>query len=126
MKPVRRKIRRHFGLTAKQVAVRSHRPWYFQALLYAGLILAGFLLAYWQLNAGAYAELNQKLKQSLDENQTLQTRLVNVQSQLQVEKATSEQLAKELTKAQDDSLKMKEDVIFYKNMLENKTAGKKR
>jgi hypothetical protein len=45
MKPVRRKIRRHFGLTAKQVAVRSQRPWYFQWALAALFIGLGYFVA---------------------------------------------------------------------------------
>ena len=50
MKPVRRNIRRHFGLTAKQVAVRSQRPWYFRLVLAAVCVGFGFGLAYWLLH----------------------------------------------------------------------------
>ena len=121
MRPVKRKIRRHFGLTAKQVAVRSHRPWYFQAIL--GLICAalGFGAAYWLLHDNKSGEVKQQLQITTLENKDLVTKLVSAQRDLQVELATNNNLAKELASAQDENLKVKEDLFFYKNML----AGKK-
>ena len=118
MKPVRRNIRRHFGLTAKQVAVRSQRPWYFQALLAFICALLGFGLAYWLLHDDN--NLGEKLKQSTQENSELQAKLVGAQRELQVELATNNTLAKELANAQDDNIKVKEELFFYKNMLNKK------
>ena len=120
MKPVKRKIRRHFGLTAKQVAVRSHRPWYFQAAL--GLICAalGFGAAYWLLHDNKSGEVKLQLQQTTLENKDLVAKLVSAQRELQVELATNNNLAKELASAQDENLKVKEDLFFYKNMLADK------
>jgi hypothetical protein len=122
MKPVKRKIRRHFGLTAKQVAVRSHRPWYFQTIL--GLICAGlgFGLAYWLLHDNEGAVVRQQLQESTIENKELATKLVGAQRELQIELATNNNLAKELATVQDDNIKIKEDLFFYKNMLEGKKS----
>lgn len=125
MKTVRRRIRRHFGLTAKQVAVRSQRPWYVQGFLYLILVLVGFLLAYWRFDVKAHAGLYAQLDQALIENQALQTRLINVQSQLQVETATKNKLAEDLVKVQDERLSIKAEVLFYKNMLEEKKSNNK-
>ncbi len=63
MKPVRRKIRRHFGLTAKQVAVRSKRPWYFQVLLAVLFVTVGFGSAYWIFQGGENKSIHQKYEQ---------------------------------------------------------------
>jgi hypothetical protein len=120
MKPVKRKIRRHFGLTAKQVAVRSQRPWYFQAVLALLCVTLGFALAYWLLHDDEGAVIRQQLQQSTIENKDLATKLVGAQRELQVELATNNTLAKELATVQDESIKMKEDLYFYKNMLEGK------
>ncbi len=120
MKPVRRRIRRHFGLTAKQVAVRSHRPWYFQALLAAGFVLLGFGLAYWGLHDSETEVIREKLLQATQENKALEVKLVGAQRELQVELATNNNLAKELASVHDESLKIKEDLVFYKNMVESK------
>ena len=119
MKPVRRNVRRHFGLTAKQVAVRSQRPWYFQALLAALCVALGFAIAYWLMYDSD--NLGEKVKQMTQENSDLQAKLVGAQRELQVELATNNTLAKELATVQDDNIKVKEELFFYKNMLGKKS-----
>jgi hypothetical protein len=120
MKPVRRKIHRHFGLTAKQVAVRSHRPWYFQSLLAIICAALGFALAYWILHDNETEVIRKQLQQTTLENKDLATKLVGAQRELQVELATNNTLAKELATVQDENIKVKEDLFFYKNMLNGK------
>ena len=119
MKPVRRNVRRHFGLTAKQVAVRSQRPWYFRFILAAFCVALGFGVAYWLLYDDE--NLSEKLMLATQENKDLQAKLVGVQRELQVELATNNTLAKELASVQDDNIKVKEELFFYKNMLGKKT-----
>lgn len=121
MKPIRRRVRRHFGVTSKQVAVKSHRPWYFQGLLALIFVSLGFVLAYWVLYDGQRENIRLRLQQVEQENKAMQTKLIEMQGQLQVELATNNNLAKELATLQDDSLKLKEDLVFYKNMLGKKT-----
>lgn len=123
MKPVRRRIRRHFGLTAKQVAVRSRRPWYFQWSVAAVFIVAGYFIAYWKFTEGG-ENLGDKLKQMTLENQNLQTKIIQVERQLQIEQATQNNLDKELNLVQDENMKIKEDLLFYKNMVSNKKLSK--
>jgi hypothetical protein len=118
MKPVRRNIRRHFGLTAKQVAVRSQRPWYFQSLLAFMFMLIGFGFAYWLLHDED--NVRERLAETTKANKILEEKLVGAQRELQVELATNITLAKELANAQDENLKIKEDMFFYKNMLKGK------
>ena len=120
MKPVRRKIRRHFGLTAKNVAVRSQRPWYFQTFLAFLFVLLGFGLAYWLLHNGDTETVRKNLKQATLENSALEAKLIGAQRELQVELATNNNLAKELASVQDENLKTKADLFFYKNILSGK------
>jgi len=120
MKPIRRRVRRHFGLTAKQVSVRSLRPWYFQVFLALLFIAIGFGLAYWMLHRGDIDMVRQNLQETRLENKTLEAKLVGAQRELQVELATNNNLAKELASVQDENLKIKEDLFFYKNMLNKK------
>ena len=119
MKPVRRRIRRHFGLTAKQVAVRSRRPWYFQLAVGLLFVATGYLLAYWQF-AGSGENIGEKLGHATLENQALQTKVIQVERQLQIEQSAQSNLGKELNLVQDENIHIKEDLIFYKNMLNNK------
>lgn len=118
MKPVRRKIRKHFGLTAKQVAVRSQRPWYFQWIVAGIFVLMGYLAAYWQFTGGE--NLSEKLKQAILENQGFQTRLIQQEQQIKIEQASQKNLNEELKLVHDENIKLKEDLLFYKNMVGNK------
>ena len=118
MKPVRRKIRRHFGLTAKQVAVRSQRPWYFQWLVACLFVVIGYLAAYWQFTGGE--NLAVKLNQAILENQGYQTKIIQVEQQIKIEQASQKNLNDELKLVHDENIKLKEDLLFYKNMLSKK------
>ena len=120
MKPVRRNIRRHFGLTAKQVAVRSQRPWYFRLVLAAVCVGFGFGLAYWLLHDNESESIKLQLQQTTLNNKELEVKLVGAQHELQVELATNNNLAKELASVQDENIKIKEDLFFYKNMVGRK------
>lgn len=119
MKPVKRKIRRHFGLTAKQVAVRSKRPWYFQWALTVLLVFAGYLIGYWQFAIDS-DNVSGKLKQAIIEGQNLQSKVIQLERQLQIERVTQSNLEKELNVVQDENLRTKEDLLFYKNMVNGK------
>lgn len=121
MKPVRRNVRRHFGLTAKQVAVRTRWPWYFKFFLIFMFISSGFLLAYWIFKGGENANIHVRVQQQATEIKELEAKLVGAQRELQVELATNNTLAKELASVQDDNIKVKEELFFYKNMLGKKT-----
>lgn len=116
IRPIRRRLRSHFGLTAKQVAIRSHRPWYFRGLLAVVYVLLGFGLGYWMLHDGDGAHIRQRLQQLSSENLELQKKLIASQRELQVELATSNNLTQTLTKQQDENMKLKEELVFYKNM----------
>lgn len=116
IRPIRRRIRNHFGLTAKQVAIRSHRPWYFQSLIGLGLVLLGFGLAYWYLYDDDQELMALRVQQLSAENIDLQKKLISAQRELQVELATSTDLAKTLSAQQDENIKLKEELVFFKNM----------
>lgn len=116
IRPIRRRLRNHFGLTARQVAVRSHRPWYFQGMLAVCYVLVGFALAYWALHDDDAEHIRWRLHQLTTENAEIQKKLIAAQQELQVELATSNNLAKTLTAQQDENIKLKEELVFYKSM----------
>lgn len=119
MKPVKRKIRKHYGLTAKQVAVRSHRPWYYRWVLGAIILASGYGVAYWQYAAGGQSVV-EKLEQMTIANQNYETKVIQMERQIQIEKASQEKLNKELNTKQDENNKLQEDLLFYKNMMGKK------
>jgi len=126
MKLVSRRFKRHFGSTAKKVAVRSQRPWYWTWLFAGLLMLGGYFVAYWQFTGGDYSDLRSKVERLSKGNQTLQAKVVYTERQLQVEQATQSNLSNELTKLQDEDMRLKEDLAFYKNMLGEKAKRLKR
>lgn len=119
MNPVRRRIRRHFGLTAKQVAVRSQRPWYFQWGITVLFVVSGYLVAYWQFVSGG-ENIHEKLQQATLENQTLHTKVIQIELQLQIEKAAQSNLTKVLNNVQDENIHIKKELILYKNIVKGK------
>jgi len=124
MKPVSRKLKRHFGATAKHVAVRSKQPWYWQILVYGLLVFLGYMVAYAQLSGGDFGSLHQNVQQLKQENQDLQAKLVHSERQLQVETAAQTNLTKEMATLQDEQMHLKEDVAFYQNIMnENKQTS---
>lgn len=122
MRRVSRRLRRHFGATARHVAIRSQRPWFWRPLLAGLLIFFGYLIAYWQLAGGEFGNLRTGLERLIDENRALQAKLVYGERQLQVERAAQDNLTLELARLQDEGMRLKEDLEFYRNIL-NETPG---
>lgn len=81
-------------------------------------ILAGYLIAYWQFSSSQ--DVYKKLQQITLENQGLHTKVIQVERQLQIEKSAQSNLANELNTVQDENMRIKEDLLFYKNMLNTK------
>lgn len=116
MKKFERKVRNHYGHSARRVAVKADRPWYYRlivALLCVGL---GFGLAYLMMRNSDYEVVIGQLAEMKHQNKMLEFKLIEAQRELQIELATNINLAKDLSKAQDDNLKVKEDLLFYKKM----------
>lgn len=120
MKPVSRRFKRHYGMSARRVSVRSQQPWYWQWVIAAALVVLGYLLAYWQFTGGDYSGMRARYEQLNKDNQALQAKVIYSESELRIEKATQSNLAKQLESIQDQNMKLKEDVELYKNMLNQK------
>ncbi len=104
-------------MAARQVAVRAPRVWYWQLGMALVYMLVGYLFAYWHLTGGDFGSLTNSIMRMTRDNQQLQTRSVQTERQLQVAQAAQANLAKALSDMQDESLQLKEDVEFYKNIL---------
>jgi len=116
MKKIKRGVRNHYGYTARRVAVKADRPWYYRlvvALLCVGL---GFGLAYTLMSNDDYEIVRAELAEMEHENKMLEFKLIEAQRELQIELSTNNNLAKDLAKVQDENLKAKEDLLFYKKM----------
>ncbi len=116
MRKLKRRVRNHYGYTARRVAVRADRPWYYW--LIAGLLCValGFSLAYLMMRNGDYEIITLQLEDLKHKNKMLEFKLIEAQRELQIELSTNSNLANDLAKVQDENLKAKEDLLFYKNM----------
>jgi len=82
-------------------------------------LAAGYGLAFWQYAAGGKS-LAEKYKLTTLENQNLHTKVIQIERQLQIEQAAKTNLNQELNQVQDENIKMKEDLLFYKNLMAKK------
>ncbi len=119
-----RELQRRFGIMAPQVAVRAALPWYWSLAGVLLVLVLGYGLAYWQFVGRHALPLDQLAAKKWEDMQSLQVKVVHLESQLQVANAAQSNLAKEMAAMQDESIRMKEEVTFYKNiMIEGGTTG---
>lgn len=120
MRRFRRSLRKHSGITARRVAVRSQVPWYGRLLLLLILLLTGYALGYWQYgNIPATISLEQLRK----ENQALQQSIVHLEQQSQVDRAAQRNLASQMAALQAEGMRLKEEVAFYESILQDSEAN---
>ena len=113
MKRLSRRVKRHFHKPTKPVAIKSRRAWYWQWLMMIGLVVIGYLLAYWRLSTTgtlSMASANEPTRQEF------MSRTVFAERQLQVQRAAQDKLAHDFEQVQDELIKLKEDLAFYKSM----------
>ena len=117
MRKIERRVRNHYGYTARRVAVKADRPWYYRLFIALLCVLIGFGLAYLLLRSSDYETVSSQLEEVRHENKMLEFKLIEAQRELQIELATNNNLAKDLATVQDENLKAKEDLLFYKKMM---------
>lgn len=129
-----RSLKRHFGISAPHMWVHAHMPWYWRwplllFLLGVGLALAGTLYETGARFAGferveAESErvrLAREVGQLRSENAKLRAALAESDRQLSVERATQVDLAKSVNVLQEESARLKEDLMFFQKV--RPTAG---
>lgn len=119
LKPVMRRIKRHFGASAGRVAVKSQRPWYWRLLIALLFILLGYGICYWQLTKGGFGN---NVETVVQQNQSLLAKVTQSELLLQFEHAAQATLAKELASMQEEDMRLKQDLAFYKNILDKPTG----
>jgi hypothetical protein len=124
MRPWLRVLKQRFGITAPQVAVHTALPWYWRAAWLLLLVGLGYAGAYWQFIGRHTHPFDVAASQKLESAQVLQAKVVHLESQLLVTGAAQSNLAKEMATMQDENMRMKEEVAFYKSILtEGGTTG---
>lgn len=119
MKRIARTLRQHFGASYRNVAVRAAFPWYGRLLGVIGLVVLGYFVGYAKYSGDGVAQLREQLNKLTEENNSLRTQSIHVESQKQVTQVAQNDLAKDMAVLQEENGKLKEDVEFYKSILED-------
>jgi len=122
MRRLVRFLKRRFGPAAPYVAVRAEIPWYWRFFWIILLVAVGFSIGYWRYARGSAAVLRDEIGRLEQENKVLRTQAIHVEREQQVTTVAQSDLAKDLAALQEENVKLKEDVTFYKSILEE-SAG---
>ena len=130
-----RSLRRKFGISAPRVAVHAHVAWYWRWLGYValgalvfgvgwttydyGMELAGFRQSE---AARALARLNQEIGQREAQIAELRSQVATSERQMQIERATYGDLAKQVKTLSEQNAALREDLAFFQSLM---TAGGK-
>jgi Family of unknown function (DUF6776) len=127
-----RLLKRKFSIAAPQLAVRPQRPWYVRwgvgvpAVLLLGWLLWGAYTKGLEFSGFHFAQtedelttLKRQVASLRDENTKLNSQLVEVGRQMQIELAANSELAQQLKGLNDEKAHLDEDLEFYKNMTES-------
>jgi hypothetical protein len=122
MRRIKRWIKQHFGPAAPHVAVRPEIAWYWRVFWALMLVILGFSAGYWRYGRGSAASMREQLALLEQENKQLRTQAIHVERLQQVNTVAQSDLSKDLTSLQEENVRLKEDVAFYKSILEE-SAG---
>ena len=125
-----RAIRRRFGIAAPRVAVRTHVPWYLRWLGVVGFTALAVAAAWWTYDFGKQfagfdqseadrelarvSEQNLKLKQ---ENAELRAQVAAVERQMQIQRASYDDMVKQVKALTEESAALKEDLAFFQTLM---------
>lgn len=123
-------LKRTFGISASRVAVRAHVPWY---LRWLGIVAVGALVVgvgwatydfgmefagFRQVEADrALAKLNEAIKRQQDELADLRIKVAAAERQLQIERATYGDIAKQVKTLTEENTTLKEDLAFFQSLM---------
>lgn len=130
-----RRLRGRFGISAPQVAVRTHVPWYLWAAGVLGVAVLMLALAAWAYDAGRLSagfdqhetgrvvgELRLENAALVEEVARLNSLFTASQSNLQIEQVAQKQLSEKNIVLAEENARLKEDLAVFEklSMLEGK------
>lgn len=131
MAQIVRALQRRFGITAPRVAVRTHVPWYWRWLGYVvlgalvvgvgwttydyGMELAGFRQSE---AARALARLKNEVQERDAQIAELRTKVTASERQMQIERATYGDLARQVKMLTGENAALREDLAFFQSLME--------
>ena len=128
--PLWRTLKRKFGIAAPRVAVRTHMPWYWRwlGIVALGALVVGIGWATYDFGmtfAGfrkmeadrELAKLNETIARQQQEIGALKSRVGQAESQLEIERATHGDVAKQVKALTEENATLKEDLAFFQSLM---------
>jgi hypothetical protein len=122
-------LRGRFGISAPQVAVRTHVPWYLRAASLVGLAALVAALVWWSYESGRrtggydngeanriVGELSSQKQALEDEVARLRSLLTASESGLQIEQAAQKSLSERNSLLAAENTKLKEDLAVFEKL----------
>lgn len=129
MRRTLKSIVRRFGIDAPRLAVRPHMPWYWRwsGLVAGGVLAAGvawftydFGLEYAGFRQGEATRLRAQLDETVHRQQAelaeLNAKTATAERQLQIERATFGDLARQVKALAQENATLKEDLAFFQSL----------
>jgi hypothetical protein len=133
-----RRLSRHFGISAPRMAVRTHLPWPWRAVVGVSLLLVVSGMWWWGFDFGQiFGGFNRKeietrlagfeaeAAELRAENARLRAKSSALESELAMTKGAQATLSKQSTELQSENSQMKEELVFLQKLLAdtNKQVG---
>lgn len=128
--PLWRTLKRKFGISAPRLSVRAHMPWYWR---WAGIVVLGALVVgigwatydFGMTFAGfrkqeadrELAQMNDTIARQQQEISELKSRVGQAESQLEIERATHGDVAKQVKALSDENATLKDDLAFFQSLM---------
>lgn len=123
-------LQRKFGISAPRVMVRTHVPWYLRWLIViaiGGLVFGIGMSTYdFGMEFAGFRQretdrtlekLMEKIGSQQSELSSLRSRATNAERQLQIERATYGDLAKQVKSLANENATLKEDLAFFQSLM---------
>jgi hypothetical protein len=129
MKRIARAVKRRYGISSRQVAVRTHVAWYWRGLFMAVALVCGIGLAWWMYDIGSHfagfdrgateqelVRLRDKLQQLESDNGRLRATQVTTDRHSQIDSAAQQDTEHALKALQDENAQLKEELAFFRGV----------
>jgi hypothetical protein len=129
MKPMIRKFRRKFSISAPRLSVRPHVPWYVRWAIAVPFLLVIALTVLWAYDSGLelagfhrgqaeneLSELHDRVLTLESENAILANQVAAYERQGQIEQASGQEVETQLKNLNDENTRLKEDLLFFQNL----------
>jgi hypothetical protein len=131
-----KRLRQRFGISAPKLSIRTHVAWYWRALATVAVLSVSLAFAAWIYDAGRRIAGFQS-GESTREIQALRERVVELdeelskfrsiagsgESTLQIERATQQQLARQVKVLESEKAGLKQDLAFFEGLIPASESG---